>query len=188
MNTHMMTKRLLTLFTCSLLILSIIRAASATEEAQSTPEPMPFAEDFTIKTLSGTPFTLSDYKDQSVMIVFWATWCPYCKKLLPGIERLHQKYGAKGLKVIAITIMEDGDPKAYVEQYGYTFDVGLDGDHLMNKFFVPGTPTIAVITKNNQWHAHLRNSDPNSIELENAVRGSLGLEPLPISKDNNSDK
>lgn len=184
----MMTKQLLTLFTAILLALTLICPAAANEKAQSKPEPMPYAEDFTIKTLSGSPFTLSDYKDQSVMIVFWATWCPYCKKLLPGIERLHQKYGPKGLKVIAITIMEDGDPKAYVEQYGYTFDVGLDGDHLMNKFFVPGTPTIAVLTKNNQWHAHLRTSEPDSVELENAVRGSLGLETFPISKDNNSDK
>ncbi len=188
MNIDMMTQRLITLFTSTLLVLSVFSTASATEKAQSKPDPMPFAEDFTIKTLSGTPFTLSDYKDQSVMIVFWATWCPYCKKLLPGIERIHKKYGPKGLKVIGITIMEDGDPKAYVDKYGYTFDVGLDGDYLMNNFFVPGTPTIAVITKNNQWHAHLRTSEPDSIELENAVRSSLGLKTLPISKPNNSDK
>jgi hypothetical protein len=83
--------------------------------------------------------------------------------------------------------MEDGDPQAYIEKHGYTFEVGLDGDHLMNKFFVPGTPTIAVLTKNNQWHAHLRTSDPDSVELENAIRTSLGLKPLATKEANSSD-
>ncbi|NVJ51676.1 MAG: TlpA family protein disulfide reductase [Gammaproteobacteria bacterium] len=136
------------------------------------------AKDFTLPTLAGDSVTLSQFKDKTVVLVFWATWCPYCKKLLPGIERLQQKYQAEGLKVIAVNVMEDGDPKAYIEQYGYSFTVALEGDAIMNNFMVPATPTIAILAPNNQWHDHMNVSDPNSLKLENSIRRALGLEPL----------
>ncbi|WMS87166.1 TlpA disulfide reductase family protein [Pleionea litopenaei] len=141
------------------------------------------AKDFTLPTLDGATITLSEYKDQAVVLVFWATWCPYCKKLLPGIERLHQTYGEKGLKVIAINVMEDGDPAAYIKQHNYSFSVALKGDSIMNNFMVPATPTIAILSKNNQWHDHLNLSDPNSLKLENSIRTAMGLDKLEKSED-----
>ncbi len=155
----------------------LIVTFSTFAQAENSQE-LPIAKNFSIETLSEQSFHLSEYKEQTVLIVFWATWCPYCKKLLPGIERLHNKYKEDGLKVIAITILEDGDPKSYIERHGYTFTVGLNGDNLRKDYRVPGTPTVAILTKNNQWHAHLRTSDPDSIELENAIRSSLGLDPI----------
>lgn len=145
------------------------------------------AADFTLKTLDGNSVTLSDHKDKAVLLVFWATWCPYCKKLLPGIERLHQTYQDKGLKVIAISVMDDGDPRAYIKKYGYSFTVAVEGDAIMNNFMVPATPTIAVLSKNNQWHDHMNISDPNSLKLENSVRTALGLEPLAANADKKED-
>ena len=161
--------------TVKYLSLIVLLLSTLSTNATTAPKAAPW----TLQTLAGKSLSLSDLKGKPVLMVFWATWCPYCKKLLPGIERLHQKYGPQGLQVIGVTIREDGDPAAYMKRYGYTFTVALDGDGLMKAYHVSGTPTIAVIDKEGFWHAHLRTSDPNSTELEDAVRTSLGLAKLP---------
>ncbi len=159
-----------------LIAFSICLGLIAHSYAQTVPA-VP-AKNFQLTSLKGEPVELANYKDQAVLLVFWATWCPYCKKLLPGVERLHQTYKDQGLTVFAVNVMEDDDPKAYIEKYGYSFTVLLEGDSLKKDYGVMATPTIGVLTKNNIWSDYLQLSDPNSKELENAVRKALGLKPL----------
>lgn len=45
------------------------------------------APDFQLKTLDGTSQVLSDFLGKTVMINFWATWCPPCRAELPLFER-----------------------------------------------------------------------------------------------------
>ena len=46
------------------------------------------APDFTLSEADGNEVSLADYKGRLLMLHFWATWCPYCKKLQPGLQRL----------------------------------------------------------------------------------------------------
>lgn len=88
------------------------------------------APDFTLKDLSGQARTLSRaYRDKVVLIDFWATWCVPCVKELPYLQGLQDRYGARGLEVLAISI--DGPDRlaavaSFVGRYGYTLPVLLD--------------------------------------------------------------
>lgn len=57
----------------------------------------------TLKDLQGRYVRLSDYRGKVVLINFWATWCPPCRKEIPDLIKLQRDYGSGGLQVIGIT-------------------------------------------------------------------------------------
>ncbi|WP_444997626.1 peroxiredoxin family protein [Aliikangiella sp. IMCC44359] len=123
-------------------------------------------KDWVLKSLHGKPVRLSDYQGHPVLLVFWATWCPYCKKLLPGISDLHEKYSTKGLKVIAVNIHEDWKPHVYWRNHGYQFEAVLEGDDVAKNYGVSGTPAVVFIEPTGNVIGVKSFSDPNHPLLE----------------------
>ena len=91
-----------------------------------------------------------DSDNQVSVILFWATWCPYCATLMPHLEVVYRKYRSKGLKFYAIDILEDGkiDPVTYFADKEYSYTLLLDGDAVAENYGVRGTPGLYVIDKN----------------------------------------
>lgn len=56
------------------------------------------------RTLSGEEILLPDYAGKAVIVTFWATWCPYCLKELPILQKVQDKVGKDQIAVIAINI------------------------------------------------------------------------------------
>lgn len=107
--------------------------------------------DWSLKNSSGEVVDYYDETDKKIsVILFWATWCPYCETLMPHLEVIHRRYRSKGVKFYAINIFEDGeiDPVAYFTNKKYTYLQLLDGDELAEKFGVRGTPALYVVDKN----------------------------------------
>ena len=77
------------------------RAASINE--QFTPRPAP---DFTLNDLAGNPVSLSTYKGKVVVLNFWASWCPPCKKEIPDFNELQKTYAGDGVQFIGIANKE----------------------------------------------------------------------------------
>ena len=63
--------------------------------------------DFTIKDTSGKDIKLSDFKNNYLLIDFWASWCAPCRGSTPSISRLYNKYKGNGLKVLSISFDKD---------------------------------------------------------------------------------
>lgn len=122
--------------------------------------------DWTLTSVTGESVTLSQYKGQPVILVFWATWCPYCKKLLPGIAELNDKYHTKGLKVIAVNIKEDWKPAVYWKNHGYKFDAVLEGDDIAEMYEIIGTPGVVFIAPSGEVLKVAHFSEPNHPSLE----------------------
>ena len=69
------------------------------------------APEFSVKTYDGKDIRVGGKHDKPQVLFCWASWCGYCKRALPGIETLHQKYKDKGVEVIAVNLDQRGDPK-----------------------------------------------------------------------------
>jgi thiol-disulfide isomerase/thioredoxin len=75
----------------------------------TTLKPAKAAKNFTLPDLDGKPHTLSDYRGKVVLINFWATWCPPCRREMPSMERLQQKFKDQPFVILAVNQQEDPD-------------------------------------------------------------------------------
>lgn len=109
------------------------------------------APDFSAKTLDPAPRTksLADYRGQVVLLNVWATWCLPCRVEMPSIEKLHQAYGPRGLKVVAVSIDDPGTDaqiRDFVRTFGLNFEVlHASPDKITGAYQITGYPETFVI-------------------------------------------
>lgn len=83
------------------------------------------APNFTLMNLEGEEVSLEDFRGKMVLINFWATWCGYCDKEMPDIQKLSEEND--DLVVLAVNVMEKKEiVEKYIEEGGYDFEVVLD--------------------------------------------------------------
>lgn len=119
---------------------------------------------FTLPDLEGQMVTLSEFKGQRpVLLVFWATWCPYCKEEMPNLMALKEKYGDR-LQILAIDIQESRQKVAsYASGQNFNFPVLLDEEgEVAEQYGVAGVPTLVLIDK-----------DGKGVVAENALNSRL---------------
>jgi len=102
-----------------------------------------------VHKLDGTAADLSQYVGKSpVLIEFWATWCPVCKKLEPQMLDLAKRYGSR-VKFLGVAVSVNESPRRvqlYAEKYGYPYELVFDTDgNAVTAYDVPATSYIVVI-------------------------------------------
>jgi thiol-disulfide isomerase/thioredoxin len=131
-------------------------------------------------TLSGKKVSLADYKGKVVLIDFWATWCPPCRKGLPFTDRLNKELRARGLQVMAVSNEEPALVKSFIKHFKFGFDVFLDHGEGMEAFMSTGLPTTMIIDRNGNVVAKEVGLAPQSVTLANLAKAGLdvnGVEP-----------
>ena len=105
--------------------------------------------DFALKDLEGHDWTLKALKGKVVVVNFWATWCPPCRKELPDLQELSVKFKDKGLVVLGITDEEISKVQPFVSKQGMTYPILLDAGRKVNKQFnVLGIPRTVIYDRN----------------------------------------
>ncbi len=81
------------------------------------------------------------------IVVFWATWCPYCKAFMPYLKSIEADYAKQGVKVIVINAKEDGrgDPKAYVQGLGFSPIAVANGDEIAKAYGIQYIPGLLIV-------------------------------------------
>lgn len=107
------------------------------------------APGFAVVDLNGNKVTLADLRGKVVLLNFWATWCPWCKKEMPEIERFYEAYKDKGVEVVALDVEEDTKTVYdYANGKGFTFLIWLDLDGKVNNAYgVSAYPTSFFIDR-----------------------------------------
>ncbi|WDE06562.1 TlpA family protein disulfide reductase [Thalassomonas viridans] len=125
-----------------------------------------------LTTQDGKPVSLAQYKNKPVILHFWATWCPYCKRLQPKLSELQKKYQASGIEILAVSFNEDEGAKPQDEIYarGYDFITAVNGEAVANLYGVRGTPTTFFIKRSGEVIYRSNSSDISNPKLELAVQ------------------
>ncbi len=96
---------------------------------------------FTLTAMDGKAYNLDALRGRVVLLNFWATWCPPCRKEMPDMEKLYQRFAAKGLTVLAVSDEERDTVAGFLQKQHYTFPVLLDpGRKVHAAFNVEGIP------------------------------------------------
>lgn len=121
----------------------ISAAVSTTaEEGYDKGDVMP---DFSVATIDGGSFKLSDNTDKIVFVNLFATWCGPCMNEMPDIQELYDEYKDK----VSFIIIDVGDSKesvsAFAEDGSYTFPVGYSEDGSFGDYSVQFIPQSFIL-------------------------------------------
>jgi peroxiredoxin len=96
---------------------------------------------FTLADVNGKTWTLQDLHGQVVLVNFWATWCPPCRKEMPDLQSLYQEFKDRGLVILAISDEDPGKVKPFIAANKFSYPILLDSGRKVNDLFqVEGIP------------------------------------------------
>lgn len=82
-----------------------IAGVGAITRVESAPAPN-VAPVFSWKDVAGNEHSLEDYRGKVVLVNFWGTWCPPCRRELPGLAKIRKELGTKQMEIIGINVGE----------------------------------------------------------------------------------
>lgn len=125
--------------------LTSLHPASAVEEGEPAPA---------FSTADGKGKIVNypaDAAGKPSIVLFWATWCPYCKVAMPRLQEVAEEFADQGVRVYAVNTrqrQDRTDPVAHVERLGYDFVVLPNADNVDKLWNVAGVPGIFVVDAN----------------------------------------
>jgi peroxiredoxin len=132
--------------------------------------------DFTLRDLKNKKWTLSELRGKIVVVNFWATWCPPCRKELPDLDAIYQHYQSEGLVVLAITDEDGFKVTQFFGGHNLAFPVLLDpGREVAKKFHVDGLPRTFVFDREGKLVA--QSIDMRTQRQFLHMMGTAGLKP-----------
>jgi len=97
-----------------------------------------------VRLHDGRTLRAAELTGRTVVVEFWATWCPFCKKQNPHLQQLHERHGGKDLTVLTFSIDRSAEEVAtYLKQHGYTFAAAMAGAQSAQLF--PGRKGLPVV-------------------------------------------
>jgi peroxiredoxin len=114
------------------------RAAMAKLEEEDRRRSSP---DFTLRDLKGVEWSFKELRGKVVLVNFWATWCPPCRREMPSMEALYERFLPRGLVILAISDEDAAKVEPFIAAGKYTYPVLLDPGRKVHQLFsVEGIP------------------------------------------------
>jgi thiol-disulfide isomerase/thioredoxin len=135
----------------ALLVVAVVAIPSfasrvATRQVTVTPPRFSFtANDGSIQSGAGL-------RGRVVVLDFWATWCPACRREMPEMEKLYRRYEADPrVSIWAVDALGDNETpekaRGFIAKNGYTLPIGFMREQLIAAFGVDGLPSLVVMDK-----------------------------------------
>jgi thiol-disulfide isomerase/thioredoxin len=111
---------------------NIARAALARLQAVNLPD------------VAGQTQPMAQWQGKTVVVNFWATWCPPCRQEMPGFSRLQEKFGDKGVQFVGIGVDSPSAIKEYALQNPMAYPLLIGGSTALDLLRQLGNPTAAL--------------------------------------------
>ena len=112
------------------------------------------APSFSLQDTDGNTYTLKSLRGRVILLNFWATWCPPCRREMPSMERLYQRFREEDFLVLAVNQWEDPDQVfAFMGQLDThpSFPILFDPQSTVSAAYgVKGLPTTFLVNKQGQ--------------------------------------
>ena len=148
------------------------------------------APDFELETLDGGRFRLSDWRGHPVVLNFWASWCPPCRREIPVLVRLQRQYREAGLVVAGVNIEEARrSAAAFRDEFSIDFILPMDfGGGVTRRYEVVGPPNSIFVRPDGVIDTIFVGQAPDDTfeeqvaALMTTLDEVVGAEPLPGPK------
>ncbi|WP_102275658.1 peroxiredoxin family protein [Cytobacillus massiliigabonensis] len=163
----MMKKVIAIVFLCGLMTVAIVQAMEKNTKQEQGVESIQTsklpglevglkAPDFELKNLAGDTVRLSDFKGQKIMLNFWATWCPPCKKEMPDMQKFYE-LTKNDVVILAVNIDPEADVEGFAKKMNVHFPILLDEkDKVSSMYKILTIPTTFFIDEEGIiQHKHL---------------------------------
>jgi peroxiredoxin len=102
------------------------------------------APSLVVQELDGQTFDLSAARGKVVVVSFWATWCPPCRKEMPVLDALYRRYHGQGLEMIGLSADRPHDRSDVTKvMQSFSYPAAMLDDAKVNDF---GTPSALPMT------------------------------------------
>jgi len=103
--------------------------------------------DFLLETPQGGTLRLSDLQGSPVLLNFWASWCPPCRREMPELVEAYSRYRDDGLVIVGVDLQEPDDiVLAFAEDFGIEFPLAVDRDGELQDVWRLGGPIQGLPT------------------------------------------
>lgn len=125
------------------------------------------APDFTLPSSKGDNVRLAEARGQVVMLNFWATWCTPCRKEMPLLDAMYQRYSSAGFVLYGVNVEEDTEgAKKLIKDLGVSFPVLFDTESKASTLYnVDSMPTSVLIDRKGQVRYVHRGYKPGDEEI-----------------------
>ncbi len=174
------TKHLFCLLAASVVALAGCTKSASKEEgaAEPTPSlsaPAQAAPAWELRSVEGRLVKSTEFQGKVVILDFWATWCPPCRKEIPGFVELQKEYRDKGLVVVGVSL-DEGSPeavKAFIGQFGINYPIVMGTPEVVAAFGgVEGIPTTFILDRQGNIAGKHVGYAPKS-DFENTIKKLL---------------
>ncbi len=85
--------------------------------------PARIPDGFVLMDLTGAPRSLAEFRGQTLIVNFWATWCPPCRREIPLLKELQASYAAQGVTVVGIAVEEPTPVRKLADEIGFNYPI-----------------------------------------------------------------
>ncbi len=98
-----------------------------------------------------------DLSGKPLLVEFWATWCPPCRKSIPHLNEVYAKYKTQGLQIVGITDEDEATVKKFLKQIPMDYNVAINTPgSIYEQFGIKAIPTAFLVDKSGKivWTGH----------------------------------
>jgi thiol-disulfide isomerase/thioredoxin len=130
---------------------------------------------FTLADLDGRPVKLASWHGRPLIVDFWATWCPPCRKEIPELNAIYKKYRSKGLMVLGVSVDKvQGDGvksvRPFAQEFKISYPILMADDEVVEALDLDNIPTTLFIDRKGKLVARLEGRGKSG-ELTAAAKG-----------------